>query len=175
IIMAVVLILTAATIGQANPDTPLSSVQQIAQALVPFVGSFAGKVFFAVGVTSAALIAAIVVSLAMSWAFGEVLGVSCSLNCSWKQAPVFYSFYNGGIVIAALFVLLGLPLITLTIGVEVMNMFLLPIVLGFLLALGWKTLPEKYKLENWEKKVLLFIYILVCSLGIYTVVAQFMN
>lgn len=166
VIMAAVLILTAATL---NSDVALTDVQQIASALEPMVGSFAGKALFAVGVTAAALIAAIVVSLATSWAFGEVLGVPCSLNCTWKQAPVFYGLYSGGILCAAFIVLTGIPLVSLTIAVEVMNTLLLPIVLGFLLALGWKALPEAYKLKKWEKAVLLFIYVLVCSLGFYTV------
>lgn len=169
IIMAAVLILTAATIGKVNPATPLDNIQQIANALTPILGNFVGKVLFAVGLTGAALIAAIVVSLATSWAFSEVLKVPCSLNCKWRQAPVFYSFYCGGIIVAAITVLVGIPLVSLTVAVEVMNSLLLPIVLGFLLALGWKTLPKKYKLKKWEKIVLIFIYVLVCSLGILTV------
>lgn len=54
-----------------------------------------------------------------------------------------------------------------------MNSLLLPIVLGFLLALGWKVLPKQYKLRKWEKVVLLIIYALVCSLGIFTVIQLF--
>lgn len=169
IIMAAVLIMTAATIGKINPDAPLDNIQQIANALTPILGLFVGKVLFAIGLTGAALIAAIVVSLATSWAFSEVLNVPCSLNCKWRQAPVFYSFYCGGIIVAAIAVLTGIPLVSLTVAVEVMNSLLLPIVLGFLLALGWRVLPEKYKLKKWEKIILIFIYILVCSLGILTV------
>ena len=169
IVMGAVLILTATTIGKANPNTPLDSIQQIANALTPFLGNFVGRVLFAVGLTGAALIAAIVVSLATSWAFSEVLNVPCSLNCKWREAPFFYSFYCGGIIIASILVLVGIPLVSLTVAVEVMNSLLLPIVLGFLLALGWKTLPDKYKLKKWEKIVLICIYILVCSLGLLTI------
>lgn len=173
IIMAAVLILTAATIGKLNPETPLNNIQQIANALTPFLGNFVGKILFAVGLTGAALIAAIVVSLATSWAFSEVLNVPCSLNSKWKQAPVFYSFYCGGIIVAAIAVLVGIPLVSLTVAVEVMNSLLLPIVLGFLLALGWKALPKKYQLKKWEKVTLIIIYVLVCSLGIFTVFQMF--
>lgn len=173
IIMAAVLVVTAATIGRTNPNTPLNDVKQIADALTPFLGTVGGKVLFAVGLTGAALIAAIVVSLATSWAFGEVLKVPCSLNYSWKEAPIFYSLYCGGIIVSAIIVLTGIPLVSLTIAVEVMNSLLLPIVLGFLLALGWKVLPKQYKLRKWEKANLLFIYILVCSLGLYTIFQLF--
>ena len=163
-IMAAVLILTAATIGKVNPGTSLQSIQQIADALTPFLGTFMGKVLFAVGLTGAALIASIVISLSMSWALSEVLDLPCSLNHAWKQAPMFYGFYISGILIAASLVLLGIPLIPLTVAVEVMNSLLLPVVLGFLLALGWKVLPEPYKLKKWEKLVLVVIYLLVSSL-----------
>jgi NRAMP (natural resistance-associated macrophage protein)-like metal ion transporter len=168
IIMAVVLVLTGATIGLLHPNASLVSVQQIADALTPFIGSYGGKALFALGISGAALIAAFVVSTAVSWAFGEVMRFSRSLNCTWKEAPAFYGIYGAGIVIAAAFVLIGLPLVSLTIAVEVMNALLLPIVVGFLIALGWKALPEKYRLHRWEKIVLLVIYVLVCSLGIFT-------
>ena len=169
IIMGCVLILTASTIGRTNPNTPLENVQQIANALTPFLGIAAGKTLFAIGLTGAALIAAIVVSLASSWAFGEVLKVPCSLNCSWKEAPAFYTFYCSAIILSAILTLVGIPLISLTIAIEVMNTLLLPIVMGMLLALGWRVLPKPYQLHKWEKCILVFIYILVCSLGIYTI------
>lgn len=175
IIMGCVLILTASTIGRINPNTPLENVQQIGTALTPLLGTVMGKTLFAVGLTGAALIASIVVSLASSWAFGEILKVPCSLNCTWKEAPIFYSFYCGAILLASILALVGIPLVSLTISVEVMNTLLLPIVLGLLLALGWKILPNPYRLRVWEKSVLVLIYILVCSLGIYTVSQLFFN
>lgn len=168
IIMGAVLILTAATIGYSHVNTSLTNIQEIATALTPFIGLGGGKILFAVGVTGAALIAAIVVSLATSWAFGEVIGFKSSLNNTWKEAPLFYGLYAGGIVIAALIVLSGISLVSLTIGVEIMNALLLPIVVGFLLLLGWKTLPQQYALKRWEKGILIIIYVLVCSLGIFT-------
>jgi NRAMP (natural resistance-associated macrophage protein)-like metal ion transporter len=173
VIMGCVLIFTAATIGKTNSNAPLENVQQIAIALTPFLGSVMGKILFAVGLTGAALVAAIVVSLATSWAFGEVLKVPCSLNNTWKEAPVFYGLYAGALILASTIVLVGIPLISLTIAVEVMNSLLLPIVLGFLLVLGWKVLPKDYQLKIWEKVVLVFIYVLVCSLGIFTLVQFF--
>ncbi|KLU67636.1 divalent metal cation transporter MntH [Desulfosporosinus acididurans] len=174
IIMGCVLILTASTIGRVNPNTPLENVQQIAAALTPFLGTITGKTLFAVGLTGAALIAAIVVSLASSWAFGEVLKVPCSLNNTWKEAPAFYGFYCATIVLASIITLVGIPLISLTIAIEVMNTLLLPIVMGLLLALGWRVLPHPYQLRRWEKCILLFIYIVVCSLGLYTLIQLFL-
>jgi Mn2+/Fe2+ NRAMP family transporter len=107
IIMAAALVLTAATIGRVNPNAPLNSVQQIADAITPLMGEMGGKVLFAVGITSAALIASIVVSLAAAWGVGELLGVRTSFNMSVKEAPRFYIAYGLGTVAAGLFVLSG--------------------------------------------------------------------
>lgn len=173
LVMAGALVVTATTIARTNPNASLESVNQIAIALAPFFGNMGGKIILALGMTGAALQSAIVIALATSWASGEVLQVPCSLNSSWKEAPVFYCFYNGAIIVSALLVLVGIPLISLTIAVEIMNSLLLPLVLGFLLALGWKVLPKRYRLRKWEKFILLFIYLLVCSLGIFTVFQLF--
>ena len=173
IIVIAVILIVAATIGKTNPNAPLNSVEQIVNALTPFVGSLAGKVLFAAGIVGAGLVAAIVVSLAISWSIGELLNVPSSLNHTIKEAPVFYGVYIVTIVASAAIVLSGMPLVSLTIGVEVLNSLLLPIVLGFLIALAWKTLPKQFALKKWEKIVLIIIYISTCSLGIVTVIDLF--
>ncbi|MGL4739324.1 MAG: Nramp family divalent metal transporter [Sarcina sp.] len=174
VIMGAVLVLVAATIGKTNPNAPLNSVQQIVNSITPFVGSFAGKTLFAIGMVGAALIAAIVVSLAISWSLGEMLQIPCSLDNSWKEAPVFYSIYTGVVVISAIIVLSGMSLIQLTIWVEILNSLLLPIVLGFLIALGFKALPKEFALKSWEKVVLIIIYVATCGLGILTAINVFL-
>ena len=173
IIVIAVILIVAATIGKINPNAPLNSVEQIVNALTPFVGSLAGKVLFAAGIVGAGLVAAIVVSLAISWSIGELLNVPASLNNTIKEAPVFYAVYIVTIVLSAAIVLSGMPLVSLTIGVEVLNSLLLPIVLGFLIALAWKTLPKEFALKKWEKVILIIIYISTCSLGIVTVIDLF--
>ena len=173
IIVIAVILIVAATIGKTNPNAPLNSVEQIVNALTPFVGSLAGKVLFAAGIVGAGLVAAIVVSLAISWSIGELLNVPASLNNTIKEVPVFYAVYIITIVLSAAIVLSGMPLVSLTIGVEVLNSLLLPIVLGFLIALAWKTLPKEFALKKWEKVILIIIYISTCSLGIVTVIDLF--
>ena len=173
IIVIAIMLIVASTIGKTNPNAPLNSVQQLVDALTPFVGSFAGKLLFAVGIIGAALVAAIVVSLAISWSIGELLNVPASLNNTIKEAPVFYGVYIITIVVSAAIVLSGIPLVPLTIAVETLNSLLLPIVLGFLIALAWKTLPKEYSLKTWEKVVLIIIYVSICSLGIVTVIDLF--
>ncbi|MGL5820875.1 MAG: Nramp family divalent metal transporter [Sarcina sp.] len=123
VIVIAIVITVAATIGKTNPNQPLNSVQQIVHALIPFVGTTAGMFLFAIGMIGASLIAAIVVSLAVSWSLGEMLQVPCSLDNTVKEAPVFYGIYVAVIVISAIIVLSGIPLVPLTLGVEVLILF----------------------------------------------------
>lgn len=169
LVVVAIIITVAATIGKNNPNTSLNNIQQISDALTPFLGDTLGKVVFAVGISGAALVAAIVVSLASSWGFGELFDKPCSLNNRWCEAPLFYGCYVAALLTGGGIVLSGAPLIQLSIWVEVLNSLLLPIVLGFLLALGWTALPEKHQLGVWEKVILMSIYIVVCGLGVVTV------
>lgn len=149
LIMAAVLVTTAATIGKINPGASLNTVHQISDALIPSLGATAGKLLFALGMTGAALVATIVVSLTAAWGLGEVLGYRRSLQDRPKDAPWFYGVYTtililGGILIASN----KINLVSLSVGVEVMNALLLPIVLGFLYLLALKALPEPYRLKG---------------------------
>ncbi len=148
-VMAAVLIATAATIGKTNPHAPLNTVHQISDALTPSLGEFAGKLLFAIGMTGAAMVATIVVSLTAAWGLGEVMGFRRSLQDHPKDAPWFYGIYTAVLILGAILVASGIiNLVSLSVGVEVMNALLLPIVLGFLYILARKTLPEKYQLKN---------------------------
>ena len=173
LICCVVIIAVAATIGMKDPNASLNTVQQISQALTPFLGEATGKILFAVGLTGAALVAAIVVTLASSWGFGEIFKKPSSLNCKWSEAPAFYIFYSTLLIIAGIIVLSGIPLVPLTLGVEILNTVLLPIVLGFLIALAWKVLPKKHALHLWEKVILIIIYIVITVLGVLTLYLTF--
>lgn len=165
VIMGAVLVTTAATLGRTEPNVPLHTVEEIANALTPITGEFGGKILFAVGVTGAALIAAIVVSLAAAWAFGELFGFPSSLNLTPRKAPMFYGLYTAGVLGAGALVLSGLPLVKLAVSVEIMNALLLPLVLGFLVALAFRVLPAGYRLSRVEKVAVAVISGLVMALG----------
>ena len=148
LVMAAVLVTTAATIGKTNPGAPLNTVQQISEALTPFLGSVAGKLLFAIGMTGASIVAAIVVSLTAAWGLGEITGYKHSLEHHPKDAPWFYATYIVTLIAGAILVDSGINLVNLNIAIEVMNALLLPIVLGFLFLLATKALPEEYKLKG---------------------------
>ena len=127
--MAAVLVATAATIGVHNPNASLDTVQEISDALVPLLGNPAAKLIFALGMVGAAMVAAIVVSLTAAWGVGEVAGYRRSLTDHPREAPWFYGIFTACIVLAGVLVSSdSLNLVQLSVGVEVLNAALLPIV-----------------------------------------------
>jgi len=148
IIMAAVLIATAATLGKSGGGQALDTVQEISAAITPFLGRFAGDLLFGLGICGAALVATIVVTLAAARTLGEVLGVNHSLDHEVSEAPWFYGAYAAALIGGALVVASGVNLVTLSVGVQVMNAMLLPIVLGFLFLLA-RGLPEPWRLKGW--------------------------
>ncbi len=167
VIMAAVLVTTAATLGRASPNLPLDTVQQIADALTPILGLKIGQIVFALGILGAAFISAIVVSLTAAWGLGEVLGYKRSLEHHPREAPWFYGVYTFATLAAALVVISGVNLVNITVAVEVMNALLLPIVLVFLFMLAIKALPYPYRLEGPYAWVVGSIVVVTSVFGVY--------
>ncbi len=167
LIMASVLIATAATIGKKNPGAPLDTVHQISNALTPFLGEIAGKILFAIGMTGAALIAAIVVSLTAAWTLGEITGYKHSLEHHPREAPWFYATYIIILIVSAMVVMSGVNLVNLSVDVTVMNALLLPIVLGFLFLLAKKVLPNEYRLRGFYGWLVGIILLMTAMFGLY--------
>ena len=173
LIMIAILVATAATIGLSNPGVPLDTVQQIADALTPFLGRTVGTVFFALGMVGASLVAAIVVSLATAWGLGEVSGYKRSLEHQPRQAPWFYLIYTGMLVIGGAVVLSGINMVILSVAVQVMNAALLPIVLGFLYLLALKALPNPYRLHGAYSVMVGVVVAITSILGLYAAASPF--
>jgi Mn2+/Fe2+ NRAMP family transporter len=170
VIMAAVLIATAATLGKAHTGAALDTVQQIAQAITPFLGEGAGKLLFAMGMIGSALVATIVVTLTAARTMGEVLGVKHSLEHAPREAPWFYGIYTASLVIGGLFVASGVNLVSLSVGVQVMNALLLPIVLGFLYLLA-RRLPEPHRLKDGYAIVVALAILLSAGFGVFAGIA----
>jgi Mn2+/Fe2+ NRAMP family transporter len=170
VIMACVLVATAATLGTTNADAPLDTVQQIAQAITPFLGEGTGKLLFALGMTGSALVATIVVTLTAARTLGEVLGVKHSLEHAPREAPWFYGIYTASLVAGALLVASGVNLVSLSVGVQVMNALLLPIVLGFLYLLA-RGLPGPYRLRGGYAALVAAVILISAGFGVYAGIA----
>lgn len=167
LVMAAVLVATAATIGRVRPDASLENVGQIVEAFVPFLGEMLGKVVFSAGILGAAFVAAIVVSLATAWGLGEVTGYSHSLQRKPGQAPWFYIVYSVMVLGSALVVAYAPSLVSLNVAVEVMNALLLPLVLGFLYLLAMRALPPAARPGPVYRWIVLAVVGVTSVLGVY--------
>lgn len=166
-IMISVLIITAATIGKINPNTPLNTVGEISGALTPILGMTAGRILFALGMSGAAMVATIVVTLTAAWGVGEVTGFRRSLEDHPREAPWFYGIYTMILILAAILVSSNMiNLVDLSVGIEVMNALLLPIVLGFLFLLARRALPEQYRLKGWYGTLTGIILLITSGFGL---------
>ncbi len=167
LVMAAVLIACAATIGRGNPNASLASVGDMSQALTPFLGTGFGNLVFGLGVLGAGMVAAIVCSLAFAWGLGEVAGYRRSLEYRPLEARWFYGVYTVCVVAGAVVVAVWPDLVSLNVGVQVMNALMLPIVLGFLIALAVRALPRAHRLRGVYLWLVLAVSVLTCALGVF--------
>lgn len=166
-VMAAVLIAAAASIGKAHAAASLDSVGDITKMLVPALGPHIGRLVFGLGIIGAGMVAAIVVSLASAWGFGEVTGYRHSLEHHPLDAPWFYGIYAVAVIGGAVIVDLVPDLVALNVGVEVMNALMLPLVLGFLVALAFKALPPEHRLRGAYAWVVVAVSVVTAGLGVY--------
>jgi Mn2+/Fe2+ NRAMP family transporter len=166
-VMAAVLIACAATLGLRDHAVTLDTVGDISRALTPFLGETTGKLVFSAGILGAGLVASIVVSLAFAWGLGEVAGYRRSLELHPLQARWFYGVYATCVVVGAVAVAAWPDLVALSVDVQVMNALLLPLVLGFLIALAITALPPAYRLRGWYKYVVIVVAALTTALGVF--------
>ncbi len=166
LVMAAVLIAAAATIAPHDNKATLTTVGEMSGALTPYLGFEFGRLVFGLGVLGAGLVAAIVTSLALAWGLGEVAGYRRSLEYRPSQARWFYAVYALCIVGSATAVGVAPNLVSLNVAVQVMNALMLPLVLGFLIALAIKALPASVRLRGVYLWVVVGVAVVTCALGV---------
>ncbi len=162
-----VLVAAAATLASSGASAGISSVGEISNELSPLLGQNVGRLVFSAGVLGASLVAAIVCSLALAWGVGEVAGYRRSLEYHPFEAKWFYGVYTACVVGAAALVWFVPDLVWLSIAAQVLNAFLLPLVIGFLVALAVKALPEPLRPRGFYLWVLIGISAIVIAVGLY--------
>ena len=167
IIMAAVLVVTAATLDGSAQAGSLNTVQQIAEAITPYLGNTAGKLLFALGLSGAAVVATIVVTLTAARTLSEVLGAKHYLEHEPHEAPWFYGIYTATLVVGALLIISGINLVSLSVGVQVMNALLLPIVLAFLYLLA-RRLPSAHRLRGIYAALVAAVIVATVVFGVYS-------
>lgn len=134
VIVFSIIVACAATLHRAGVSQ-FTDAAAAAHALQPLAGNYA-YILFAVGLLMASLLAASIVPLSTAYVICEGLGVEASLNRPFRQAPIFYSLYTALLVVGAGLILLpGTPLVRVMVFSQVVNGFLLPVVLIFMLVL----------------------------------------
>jgi Mn2+/Fe2+ NRAMP family transporter len=170
VIMIAVVVTVAATIGPHNGEAALETVGQISDALTPYLGRIGGTILFGLGMLGAAMVAAIVASLAGAWGLSEVFGWRHTLNERPNgETAKFYITYALAHIVGAALVLGSVDLVNLAVDVEVMNALLLPIVLGLLLALESRALPEQWRMRGLRKHTTRALCLVVMGFGLYMV------
>jgi Mn2+/Fe2+ NRAMP family transporter len=167
LVMAAVLIACAATIGRGNPGTSLVSVGDMSAALTPFLGVRTGNLVFGLGVLGAGMVASIVTSLALAWGMGEITGYRHSLAYRPLQAGWFYGVYAACVLAGAITVAIWPDLVALNVAVQVMNVFMLPLALGLLIALAIKALPPTRRLRGGYLWLVVIVSTVICALGLF--------
>jgi NRAMP (natural resistance-associated macrophage protein)-like metal ion transporter len=165
VVMIAVVVAVGATLGVSHPGRDLASVGAIATALTPFLGRAGAVSLFGLGLLGAAVVATLVASLAGAWGVAEVLGWRHSLNDVPRRAVGFYALAVVGVVTGAVLVLIAPDLVTLSVNVEVLNACLLPVVLGFLLALE-RRLPAPWRMRGLRRLVTYALSGLVIVIGL---------
>jgi Mn2+/Fe2+ NRAMP family transporter len=162
-----VLIAAAATLFAGGAAASIGSVGEISRALSPLLGDNIGRLVFSIGVLGASLVAAIVSSLALTWGLGEVAGYRRSLEHRPFAAKWFCGVYAACVVGAASLVWLVPDLVWLNIAAQVLNAYLLPLVIGFLVALALIALPQPLRPRGLYLWILLGISAIVIAMGLY--------
>ena len=137
VILGAAALMVAVSFGLGN--TPLhgqfGDAGTVATGLAHTLGPAAGDLF-ALVLLNAAIIGAAAVTLASSYAFGDVFGRPHSLHHGPREAKLFHGSYGAMVVLAAAIVLIpGAPLGTITTAVQALAGVLLPSATVFLLLL----------------------------------------
>ena len=87
---------------------------------------------FAIGLLGASLLAAAILPVTAAYVIAETFGFEKGIEHRPREAPVFVGVITALIAIGTLVAIIpGIPVITLLVGVQVVNGFLLPITLFF--------------------------------------------
>jgi NRAMP (natural resistance-associated macrophage protein)-like metal ion transporter len=131
VIAGFIIIATGATL-YTHGIHEVSSAAQAARALSPFAGHYA-ELLFGIGLLGASLLAAAILPISTSYVISESLGYEKGVGRRRQEAPVFINIITAMIMIGAFVAIIpGIPVISLLVGVQVVNGLLLPINLFFI-------------------------------------------
>jgi Mn2+/Fe2+ NRAMP family transporter len=166
LLTAAVLYAAAISFGPYGFDGDLETVGQISQAMTPLLGPSFGPLVFSVGVLGASMVAAVVCSLALAWGIGELCGIRRDLEHHPGRLYWFFVIYAAGVTGAAAIVLLFQNLLWLNIVAQVVNVFMLPLILAFLIILAKVYLPDRFQPRGWYLWLTVGLSVATCACGL---------
>jgi NRAMP (natural resistance-associated macrophage protein)-like metal ion transporter len=168
------IVATAATLFVHN--LPLTSGDQAAEAIRPFAGDLASKLF-AIGILNAAFMGLVVISLSTAYAFSEFFGVSGSLDSDYKQSRSFYVLFFIQLIVALFVVMLPfINLFSLAIATQILNAVMLPLVFLFLIRLtSDEDLMGEYGNTSFKRNFAIAASVVITIAAALTVVVVIFN
>ncbi|MFM7063252.1 MAG: NRAMP family divalent metal transporter [Actinomycetes bacterium] len=166
LIFICILIATAATIGGSGP---LTSAAEAAKALEPAVGAGA-ETLFGIGLLGASALAAAVVPLSTAYGLAEAVGAERSVSRRFSEAPFFLGLFTAQVVIGALVALIPVNLISLLIGMQVLNGLITPVILVFLYVLSNRRAVVGDAVSSPRNRVLALLCVAIVSVLVLVVV-----
>lgn len=107
----------------------IEEAKDAALALQPLAGAFASQIF-AFGLFIASIFSATILPLATAFYICEAFGFEAGIDKTLKEAPEFFTLFTIIIIVGIAIILVpGAPLIQITLGSQVINGVLLPVVL----------------------------------------------
>jgi Mn2+ and Fe2+ transporters of the NRAMP family len=131
-----IIVATAATLYVNN--IPIETAKDVALALKPLAGEYAG-LLFGFGLLGASMLAAFILPLSTAYAVCEAFGFEHGISKHYKEAPVFFGLYTVIIVLGAAIVLWPtISLYQVMLTTQVVNGVLLPPILVFMVLIASK-------------------------------------
>jgi Mn2+/Fe2+ NRAMP family transporter len=169
VIVFFIIVCTSATL-HTNGVHEIDNAGTAAQALKPLAGKWASALF-ALGLLNASLFAASILPLSTSYVICEALGFESGIDRKFGEAKIFYGLYTALIAMRVIFVLfLGRFANTILLWSQVLNGFLLPVVMIFVLILvnrrdlmGDRVNPKGFNWVAWISTVAMIVLTLVVA------------
>src|SRR5229473_3657005 len=176
VIVFFIIVCTASTL-YVHGIRDVDSAGTAALALRPLAGKWASALF-AIGLLNASLFAASILPLSTSYVICEALGFESGIDRKFSEAKIFYGLYTALIVLGAIFVLfMGRFANTILLWSQVLNGFLLPAVMIFVLILlnrrdlmGGQTNPKGF---NWVAWISTAAVIILTMVVVYSSIREF--
>ncbi len=164
------IVATAATLYESG--IVLTSGEQAALAIKPFVGQLASTLF-AVGLLAAAFMGLVIVPLSTAYAFSEFFGLSGSLDSDFQTSRTFYTLFivqlvAGGVITS----IPGISLFHFALITQILNAMILPLVFYYLIKLaGSRTIMGEHVNNAFQSKFTVAASVFIVIASVFTVVA----